>query len=234
MMLFYSNNIVDPNLIIISEDDHVHCTKSLRLKKGDKIQITNGKGEVFYATIDKIERSQTTCIIDEVVNFKMIPHYRSIAIAPTKNIARLEWFVEKAVEIGIDTIFVFMSKRTERKAVNIKRIDKIMISALKQSGRYLLPGLVFCKDIKDLIDQSKGFDQKLIAHLEEGTIDIRNALKPDQNTLLLIGPEGDFSLEEISTCTNNNFVSVSLGNARLRTETAALVGLVIMRTFNDN
>lgn len=233
MTLFYSENVID-NLIIISDDDHIHCSKSLRLTKGDKIQITNGRGELYYSVIEKVERSQTICLIDEIVNFDLIPHYRSIAIAPTKNAARIEWFVEKAVEIGIDTIYIFMSKRTERKSINSKRIDKIMISAIKQSGRYFLPKVVYTDTVKDLITQTKQFDKKLIAHLEEGTIDIKSTLKPLENTLLLIGPEGDFTQEEISACTKNGFVAVSLGNARLRTETAALTGLVMMRFPNEN
>jgi 16S rRNA (uracil1498-N3)-methyltransferase len=229
MAFFFSRNISeDCSSLYLVDDDHIHCTKALRLSFGTPISVIDGRLSLYHCTIQDIERHRTFCKIHDISKYEPIPILRSIAIAPTKNAARLEWFIEKAVEIGIDTIYIFHSTRTERKTVNLSRIEKLMIAALKQSERVLLPEVKVLKNIKELEKETKYYDCKMIAHLDVGTVDMRSVEMAGKNSLLLIGPEGDFTPEEIDFFASRNYISVSLGNFRLRTETAALVGLTLM------
>ena len=157
-----------------------------------------------------------------------------IAIAPTKNIDRIEWFAEKCTEIGIDAITLLHCRYSERKEVKNERIEKIIISAAKQSLKATLPALSGITDFKKFITQPFDGD-KYIAHCydQENKILLKNACKPGTNTLVLIGPEGDFSTEEVEAAIAGGFIPVSLGNSRLRTETAGVVACHTLQLINE-
>ena len=229
MFLFYSDN-VDGQTISIAGDEHQHCAKVLRKKIGDQIKITDGQGQIFTAEITAIQKLTTICHIVDKISSKPIVPKLSIAISPTKNLSRIEWFVEKAVEIGISAIYFVHTQRTEKKSVNLERIHKICISAMKQSLQVHLPKIQNYKSVNELIENvGSDYEQKFIAYCDGPTDLLKDILKSKINTILLIGPEGDFTENEIKEATASSFIPVSLGDSRLRTETAGLVGLMMMK-----
>ena len=155
-------------------------------------------------------------------------HLPSVAISLLKNPARLEWFVEKAVEIGIAEIILFQSCRTEKKSVNTERIEKLMIAAMKQSLNLYLPKCTILKSFEDLISESQKFDGKYLAWCGSNTTHLQDLRHKNEHNILLLGPEGDFTKEETEIAEHNGFQLVSLGSTRLRTETAGIVGLTMM------
>lgn len=229
MFLFYSDN-VQSEYISLTNDEHIHCTKVLRKNIGDQIFITDGQGHIFTCRIATIQKNETNCEI-QYTEIHDIPQPRlGLAISPTKNAARIEWFVEKAVEIGISDIFFTHTQRTEKKAINIQRLEKILISAMKQSMNVHLPTLQTFKSVDELTKSvSHLYEQKYIAHCDGPTLSLNEAIDRNKSALLMIGPEGDFTKEEINLSQNANFIAVSLGPSRLRTETAGLVGLMMMK-----
>jgi 16S rRNA (uracil1498-N3)-methyltransferase len=208
----------------LNQEESGHCIRVLRLHKGDKVHVMNGKGLIFEAIISvpdpklcKIE------IIKELSSRIRRPYQLSIAIAPTKNIDRFEWFLEKSTEIGIDRIIPVICQHSERKEIKNERLEKLLISAMKQSGQPLLPELSMPVSFKALVN--KYFDgDKFIAHCEAtDKKELKNEITPGKNVMILIGPEGDFDTSEIILAVENGFRPVSLGDSRLRTETAGIV-----------
>lgn len=194
------------------------------MRKGDHVFLMNGKGSIFEAVIQipdaKVCRLE---IIQEERQQKRRLYHLTVAIAPTKNMDRFEWFVEKSTEIGIDRIIPLICSHSERKDLKIERLEKILISAMKQSGQLYLPELSQPIAFKDLINQPFDGD-KMIAHCEEGSKNgLKNSIAPGKNVLILIGPEGDFDADEISYAIGQGYMPVSLGESRLRTETAGIV-----------
>ncbi len=229
MFLFYSDN-VDGQTISLAGDEHQHCAKVLRKKIGDQIKITDGQGHIFTAEISAIQKQATTChIVDKITTNPIVPKL-SIAISPTKNLSRIEWFVEKAVEIGISAIYFIQTQRTEKKSVNLERIHKICISAMKQSLQVHLPQIQSYKSVNELIENVRSdYDQKFIAYCDGPTDILKDMFTKNKSALLIIGPEGDFTDSEIKEAISAAFIPVSLGDSRLRTETAGLVGLMMMK-----
>jgi 16S rRNA (uracil1498-N3)-methyltransferase len=227
MFLFYSKTIQHRH-ILLSEDEHLHCTKVLRHKIGDKIHVTDGIGNLYQGAITHIGKSETTLIIEDTIKSELPPRINAIAISPTKTPARLEWFVEKAVEIGIQDIHIFIAQRTEKKSTNTTRIEKIALTAMKQSLRTYLPAVHTHGSIAELINSTSSISHKFIAHLDGPTATLHNSFARVGNNLVLIGPEGDFTPKEINTCLSSGFTAVTLGDMRLRTETAGLVALMTM------
>jgi 16S rRNA (uracil1498-N3)-methyltransferase len=229
MFLFYSDDILADN-IILSNEEHQHCTKVLRKKIGDHISITDGKGNIFHAEITNILKQNTKCKIESTTYIEPPKSRIAIAIAPTKNANRIEWFAEKAVEIGISDLYFIQTHRTEKKEINMQRIEKIILSAMKQSMNIHLPHIKYFKSLKDFSQEVLiNYDQKFIAHCDGPTAELKKIIIKDKSALLMIGPEGDFTSEEVMSMENFGFQSVSLGSSRLRTETAGLVGLMIMK-----
>ena len=223
MNVFY-NAELPADSIKLNVEESRHCIKVLRLRAGDHILLINGKGSIFEAVIRDADAK--ACILDIIREEKpgnSRSYHLTIAIAPTKNMDRFEWFIEKSTEIGIDRIIPLMCRHSERKEFKRERLDKILIAAMKQSGQLYLPDLNGMTPFRELINQPFAGD-KMIAHCDEGA---RNAFKhafaPGNNVLVLIGPEGDFDPEEIKAALEKGFVPVSLGDSRLRTETAGLV-----------
>ena len=229
MHIFYTPDI-SGKTYTLSEDESKHCVRVLRLEKGSGITLVDGRGGFYTAEIaDANPKRCSVNIIKTELNFGHRNFLVHVAIAPTKNTERLEWFLEKATEIGISRVTPLLCRYSERKDIKTERLEKVMVSAMKQSLKAYLPQLDELTKFNDFIRQP--FDgQKFIAHCEEQQRDLLQKLVvPNQNYLILIGPEGDFSSEEIDLALNAGFKPVSLGESRLRTETA---GIVACHTFN--
>jgi 16S rRNA (uracil1498-N3)-methyltransferase len=229
MHIFYTPEL-SGNTYILDETESKHCIRVLRLGKGDEITLVDGRGGFFTAEIaDPNPKRCAVNVVESQQNFGLRNFRVHIAIAPTKNIERIEWFLEKATEIGVSRITPLLCRYSERKEIKTERLEKVMVSAMKQSLKAYLPQLDELTKFSEFVRQP--FDgQKFIAHCEEQHRELLKSLVvPTQNYLILIGPEGDFSSEEIELALKEGFQPVSLGDSRLRTETA---GVVACHTFN--
>lgn len=215
--------LVQGKTATLTSEESWHCAKVLRKKAGDSVQLIDGKGNFYDAVLELVSDKKCTANITSgpVLQAKR-NYYLHLAIAPTKQTDRIEWMIEKAVEIGIDEISFINCKNSERTVIKTERIHKIVESAVKQSLQAYLPKINELFSFKEIVNSSKE-DQKLIAHCYDyekenlKQIDFKN-----KSTLVLIGPEGDFSKEEVDLAVNNKFKAVSFGTNRLRTETAGL------------
>ena len=226
MNLFYHPNITEASKeVIFDKEESRHIAKVLRKTDGDTIDLTNGKGLFFEA---KLTNTNPKKCIGEIVNFERqtpLPYHLHLAVAPTKMNDRFEWFLEKATEIGITEVTPIICDRSERKVINNERYGKIIQSAMKQSLKAYLPVLNPATSFKDFISREQSEKIKCIAHCEKSEKQsLKNIIKQGgQSMLILIGPEGDFSQIEIKNASKHKFIPISLGDSRLRTETAALV-----------
>jgi len=221
MQLFYLEN--PKNEIILSAEESKHATKVLRKKEGDILNFTDGKGAFYKAEI--IVADSRKCrlkVVSTEQKEKQHNYHLHIAIAPTKNMDRFEWFLEKATEIGIDEITPIICTHSERKKIKTERCNRILLSAMKQSLKFHVPKLNEAMSLSDFIKQDyKG--TKYIAHCEDGEKKELKRVNKTEKTIILIGPEGDFSPKEIELALQNQFKAVSLGTSRLRTETAGII-----------
>lgn len=223
--MFYSPDIADTH--ILSEEESQHAIRVLRMRAGDELDVTDGLGHLFHCRI--VNPSQHRCEVEILSTEVGEPLHRGhvhIAVAPTKNMDRIEWFIEKATEMGVDEITPILCEHSERKSINPERLQKILVSAAKQSLKLTYPRLNPLTRLQDLNAEGA---QRFIAHCEDGyaaTADklaLKNRIRPGESVTILIGPEGDFSPAEIAWALEQGYQPVSLGPARLRTETAALV-----------
>ncbi|MEI6677154.1 MAG: 16S rRNA (uracil(1498)-N(3))-methyltransferase [Mariniphaga sp.] len=233
MHLFYTPDLRDETYRL-SEEESKHCIRVLRLNEGDTLYLVDGKGLFCEATI--ITAHPKACLLkitDKKYNYGKRNYHLEIAVSPTKSIDRYEWFLEKATEIGIDGIIPLISRHSERKEIKPERLEKVMVSAVKQSIKAFLPQLKPIQTFKETIKSS--FDGlKFIAHCNVGDkVLLRDALVKGAAVFILIGPEGDFSAEEVEMAINEGFIPVSLGDSRLRTETAALVACHTVNLINQ-
>lgn len=234
MQLFYNPDIDETTeSFSFDKEESRHIIKVLRKKDSDILHVTNGLGLLFETEITLA--SDNKCTV-QVLSVKKAdsPKFRlHLAVAPTKMNDRFEWFLEKATEIGIQEITPIFCDRSERKAINPERFEKIILSAMKQSNETFLPKLNPAVSFKEFIKQ-KNEGLNLIAHCEEtDKKSLKEILKPNENVTMLIGPEGDFSEKEIALALENKFQPVTLGNTRLRTETAAIVACHSIVFFNE-
>ena len=222
MHVFYTPDITS-DLYTLNEEESKHCSKVLRLNLGDTIHLIDGKGGLYEAEISGISKKNVQLkVISKQLAFGKRNHHLHIAIAPTKNIDRLEWFLEKATEIGIDEITPLICDRSERKIVKEERLEKVITSAVKQSLTAYHPQLNPTISFAELMKQ-KTDAVKMIAHCMEGEKPfVQQVIVPHQSYLILIGPEGDFTPAELDAALQNGYKPVTLGTTRLRTETAAL------------
>ncbi|GHT39155.1 ribosomal RNA small subunit methyltransferase E [Bacteroidia bacterium] len=237
--MFYAPDIATS--LVLPEAEAQHCVRVLRKQAGENIDITDGKGHFYTAEITDAHPKHCAVRIVETRIQPPLWHNRvEIAIAPTKNIDRIEWFAEKATEIGIDKITLLKTHHSERRDVKTDRIHKILVSAMKQSQKATLPEIQGMTDFKRFVGQP--FEgQKYIAHCNEGEKPLLSTLYGEgiadqarnDNALILIGPEGDFSEEEVAEALKHGFQAVSLGDSRLRTETAALYALQTIHIVNQ-
>lgn len=224
MQLFYNPDINSASeTFSFDKDESRHIVKVLRKIEGDILHVTNGLGELFYVEIIMASDKKCTVKINTIETQKPTDFYLHLAVAPTKMNDRFEWFLEKATEIGIHEITPIICDHSERKIIKTERFDKIIQSAMKQSQQCFLPKLNEPISFKAFINQ-KHEGNLYIAHCEETDKKLlKEVLTPKEMYTVLIGPEGDFSEKEIETALKNKYIPVSLGNTRLRTETAAVV-----------
>lgn len=222
MHLFYTPDIVSETYVL-NEEESKHCIRVLRLQSGDRIVLVDGKGGFYQAEIiDPHPKKTILKIVATQLEYAKRNHYLHIAVAPTKNIERIEWFLEKATEIGIDEISFIICDRSERKEVKIDRLTKVITSAVKQSLKAYHPKLNEAIDFKNFIRQEQA-SQKFIAHcVHDDKKELKDHLQLYTDCIILVGPEGDFTPNEITLAIDHGFVPITLGNSRLRTETAAL------------
>lgn len=220
--IFFTPDILSN--VELPAEEALHCIKVLRKKEGDEILLTDGKG--FFYDAEIMQANPKHCMVNILKTIEQPKGWNfnlQIAFAPTKNIDRIEWFAEKATEIGIDRLSPILCRHSERKEIKAQRIEKILVSAMKQSQKALLPQLDEMQSFPAFIKQE--FDgQKFIAHCyPQEKVLLKDIYKKGGNALILIGPEGDFSEEEVKMAIDHEFKPISLGDSRLRTETAALV-----------
>lgn len=229
--LFYEK-FTDTNHITFSEASAHHALHVLRMKTGDRLIVTNGQGMMVECVLD--QQSKRDCSIQIVRLLTSETGHRTsnlhLAIAFTKNPARIEWLLEKATEIGVQTITPLITKRSEKIHFKRERFEKILVSAMLQSQQCYLPILNEATPIEEILKGSE--EVKLIAHCEEDgkRVHLNECVEPNKNTLILIGPEGDFTMDEINLCLGHNCKPVLLGNHRLRTETAGLFACVVFNS----
>lgn len=226
--------IIQNNAAILNEEESLHCVKVLRHKVGDTIQVIDGKGTRAIGTIEAAHAKQCAVSLSSKETVVKTRRYDlQIAIAPTKNIERIEWFVEKAVEMGIDRITSIKCKNSERTVVKEDRLRKVAESAVKQSQQAYIPVIDPLMEFKEFIKTSQA-DVKLIAHCEKNEKkNIKDYVVPGKSYCVLIGPEGDFTAEEIRLALDAGYVPVSLGDTRLRTETAGLYACAALAVLNS-
>lgn len=237
MQLFYSPDILSntiPQQVQLGEEESVHCVRVLRKKAGDTIQITDGRGGLFEAVVNNNDPKK--CLVTIVSASAVLPRrpYRlHIAVAPTKNTDRIEWFLEKATEMGISEISPVICEHSERTVLRTDRLQKILISAMKQSMNLHLPLLNEPIKLADFLEREYS-GQKFIGYVEENQeVLLKQRYQKGSDCLVLIGPEGDFSKDELKEAKQKGFEAISLGNSRLRTETAALVATMTINLLND-
>lgn len=229
---FYIEAIpVATSSLILDEVTSKHIVQVLRMQNGEQLQLTDGKGNLFTAQIIDNNKNKCRVQIIKTINDKPSANNITIAISLIKNNSRFEWFLEKATEIGISAIIPLICERTEKQHFRLQRMQSILISAMLQSQQSWLPVLQEPVKYSTVIKQTNQ-QQKFIAHCQEGNEKVQlSAMQPFGNTTILIGPEGDFTKGEIEQALQNNFVPVSLGHTRLRTETAGVVAAVLLCTL---
>ncbi len=229
MNLFYTSNI-NKGTAYLNEDESRHCVKVLRMKEGDKVSFIDGKGGLHWGEL--ITAGPKECeikVLNSREDFEKRPYYLHIAISPTKNNDRFEWFLEKATEIGIDRITPLICERSERRKIREDRFQRVILSAVKQSVKAFLPELDPLTSYDDFLRSVDNRKIRYIAHCMQAKKEelIKSAGDP-ASYIILIGPEGDFSPSELEAAMNKGFTPVSLGNSRLRTETAGVVAAQII------
>lgn len=238
MHLFYTPFVSSDNEnFTLSEDESKHCIRVLRLVTGNQIVLIDGKGGWYNAIITDENPKRCVVKIVEVEQKKGDKNFHlHIAIAPTKNNDRMEWFIEKATETGIDEVSLIECKNSERNTVKTERLEKVAVSAIKQSLKAYLPQINELIAFTKFIDSVKNFKgQKYIAHCNEaiGKVHLKTLYTKGEEVLILIGPEGDFTPEEVKLALSNGFKEISLGDSRLRTETAALYCCTVINVLNE-
>lgn len=236
MQLFYATNI-SGEYATFDEVEARHCVQVLRKKVGETIHFVNGKGGWFEGVIDETGKKK---LVVKITGRKELPPpspvQLHVAIAPTKNIDRIEWFLEKATEVGVTSFNPIICERSERRRIRPERLEKILLSAMKQSLKAHLPELNEMIGFQDFIKkhatQSEG--QRFIAHCQKDDLPLlKNNCEPRKDVIILIGPEGDFSPDEIELAKANGFIEISLGKSRLRTETAGLAAVFTVNFLNE-
>tara|TARA_Y100000813_G_scaffold127121_1_gene91428 strand:- start:978 stop:1667 length:690 start_codon:yes stop_codon:yes gene_type:complete len=227
MDLFYSNYKANDKYVVMNEIDSKHIIRSFRKNIGDSIMITNGLGYLCNAKIVEIGK-KIKVKINSIEKFKSSSNSIHIALSPLKNASRFEWFVEKSTELGISKITPLVCEYSEKKKVNMDRLERILISSLKQSNQFFKPIINSIKTFEDFIRDNE--DELLMANLKTSN-KIKRELFTRNNICLMIGPEGGFSDSEIKLAKKKNIKEITLGNSRLRSETAAIFGLSVIKSL---
>ena len=227
MDLFFSNYKENDKYVVINEIDSKHITRTFRKNIGDNIKITNGFGYLCNAEIVEI-RKKIKVKIKSIEKFESSTHSVHIALSPLKNASRFEWFVEKSTELGISQITPLICEYSEKKKVNLDRLDRILISSLKQSNQFFKPIINSIKTFENFIKYNE--DEKLMANLKTSN-KLNGQFFTQKNICLMIGPEGGFSEQEIELAKKYSIKQVSFGKSRLRSETAAIYGMSVIKSI---
>ena len=239
MTLFFCDNISD-DTGILSPAESAHCLKVMRQRQGDVINVTDGRGNIYFAEITVAVTSGCAFRITGRHTGTPARNYKvHIAISPVKNTGRFEWFLEKASEIGVDTITPLICERTERPGLNIDRMHKILVSSVKQAGVPWLPQLYEATAFSDFITSLAGNERdmpravRLIGYCEgNNRAKITEVYRKGSDVIFMVGPEGDFSKAEVESAADKGFIAVTLGNTRLRTETAGIMACAAISILN--
>jgi 16S rRNA (uracil1498-N3)-methyltransferase len=234
MQIFYAPEI-DSERYVLDQKESRHIVRVLRMKNGDNVQLIDGKGNLYEGVIEEADQNRCAIKIEKInTDFEKRGYNLHIAISPLKNPERLEWFIEKAVEIGINTITPLKCDRTEKSGIKRERMSNIIISAMKQSIKSELTELSELISFGEFIAKNRP-GVKLIAHCDNffERKGIREAYIKGENATIIIGPEGDFSREEIALAIENGYTSIHLGTSRLRTETAGIAACHSIYLFNQ-
>lgn len=234
MQLFYAPEITLPRYTL-SEEESKHCARVLRMRPGDELHITDGRGNMYRCkVVDDNAKRCVVEVVETIANYEPLSYGLTMAVAPTKNIDRYEWFLEKATEVGITEIYPIECAHSERRQIKAEREEKVITAAVKQSLKAYHPTLHPLTRFRDVVTMP--FDGgKFIAHCNDAIGEreyLGRLIEKGGKNLILIGPEGDFSEEEINFALENGFKAITLGKERLRTETAALIATVITSTIN--
>ena len=235
MQLFYGE-VVSDDLAVLSESETRHCMKVLRKGEGDEILLTDGKGHLFRGRILDGHKKGAGVQILELIEFKETPETSvNLAFAPTKNSSRFEWLLEKAVEVGVKRLLPFVGMHSERRKINAERSAGIVLSAMKQSGRLWLPEWMPLQKLSEVVPRVAEEENTLkITASQSGEIVVGDLDAGGREVWVFIGPEGDFSKQEYQLMHENGFIFVTLGDFRLRTETAGLVSLTLLNSAIQN
>lgn len=221
--------------LTLPEEESQHAVRVLRLKEGDEVEVVDGKGTLFLCRISLAHNKK--CGVEIVEKQELVPHWGNkivMCVAPTKNLDRIEWLAEKCTEMGMDRLIPVRCRYSERKELKTERLQKILVSAMKQSLKATLPQLDDMTPVKNVIEMP--FEGKKFICYCDDVVERKLLAKeysPDVDTLILVGPEGDFSNEEVDLALKNGFVPVSLGDSRLRTETAAVAACFMCHTIKQ-
>ena len=230
MQLFYQPDI--QTLKFLNEEESRHCTQVLRKQSGDLLMITDGKGGLYECVISNSSKKKVEFRIIKETSPPKSNYILEIAIAPTKSMDRMEWFVEKCVELGVDRIVFIKCKHSERKQINLGRLKKKAIAAMKQSVKVRLPELTPLQSFNEAI--TRAIDQKYIAFIDHDNPNLLiNTAEADSDTCVFIGPEGDFNKDEVEIAVQHGYQKISLGKSRLRTETAGIAACHIIHLINE-
>lgn len=234
MQLFYNPHLKEGDSVFsFDTNESKHIVRVLRKKKGDDLWITNGKGWLFHATI--IGDNSKKCEVTILSSKKSYPQSYTLhlAVAPTKMNDRYEWFLEKATEIGVHEITPIICERSERKTLKLDRMQRVIESAMKQSLQTFLPKLNEPISMAEFLKKPAD-GLRFIAHCEDSERhELKRRVVPDQDLTILIGPEGDFTPDEIKNATDTGYLPVTMGKTRLRTETAAIVSCTVVALINN-
>lgn len=233
MIQFYSEDLESTSAL--PADESAHCCRVLRKQEGDEIIVVDGKGNRFLCRIlDANPRNVKIEVVEKETTEKHWKNKIILAVSPTKNSERIEWLVEKAVEIGVDEIVFFKCERSERKVLKTDRLERIAVSAMKQSLKARKPLLSELINFTDFL-KSNLPRQKMMAYCGDACEkrDFAKEYNPSEDVVILIGPEGDFSPSEVEATLKSGFMGVTFGNCRLRTETAALYGVTAAHVLAD-
>lgn len=234
MIQFYAPDIESTGLL--PESDSAHCCRVLRMKEGDEVVVVDGNGKRFVCTIIDAHPKRTA--VEIISEESVLPHWKigiTLAVSPTKHSDRMEWMLEKAVEIGIDRVVFLRCQRSERKTINLDRLEKMMISAMKQSLKAVLPQLEDAGCFRRFVDSVPETSQKFFGYCssEYPRKEFVRECEGGKDVVIMIGPEGDFSPEEVEYAVARGFIPVTFGESRLRTETAAVYGVAAVHILNQ-
>ncbi len=233
-LFFYAGNFSEKEIIALPQDTAHYVVNVLRMKPGADLRLTSGQGAEAFASIAEAGKKHCSVQVSEIENHSLPEPALHLAVAFTKSASRNEWLLEKATEMGVRTIIPLIAQRSEKERFKKERWEGILTSAILQSQQYYLPVLMQPTPLPEILKRFNSVPQKLLAHcMEQNRTPLKDALKPQLETLLLIGPEGDFTKEEVEQSLQQNCKSISLGNTRLRTETAAMAAVAYFNLINN-